>query len=184
MLPCSRTIFLFLIFLSCSVAVADSEERNPAQINGFGGAFLPIGIPGVIDSYPVAGVRLSHPLIGVDIEYGAWGFNANAVTMYNGSLSLRVDIPLDSLIDVFLGLGGSAYYYQRAPNANDPRITYEPQMVPGFHGLGGAFIKVTETIYLRSSFTYSVNPGHNLVADVGLTINFSGSNDSDSEDEN
>lgn len=135
------------------------------------GRFLPFGVVGVRDNYPMWGVMASHPSPLGQVEYQFYSAKAEGVTLYQGTLGLRWDFRLYDAADGFFGIGADAYYYQRKPTQ---RRDFEFVSSSGTDVKWGAYFPITDDLRLRSDFKFNMGPGKTFFVGIGFQYQWGG----------
>ena len=138
-----------------------------ADVSVSAGRFLPYGVVGVRDNYPMWGLFASHPSPLGLVEYGFLSARGEGVILYNGSLGLRWDFGIFDTLEGFFGFGANAFLYQRKRTT---RRTFEFTQTGGYYLGWGVFQPVSDAIRIRADFKFNSGPGRTLY--VGLGINF------------
>lgn len=131
------------------------------------GRFLPFGIVGVRDNYPMWGLFAAHPSPLGLIEYGFLSARGEGVILYNGSLGLRWDFGIFDVLEGFFSIGGNYFLYQRKRTT---RTTFEFQQTGGYYIGWGVFQPISDSLRVRADFKFNSGPGRTLY--VGLGLNF------------
>lgn len=181
-----RALFVFIIILNFSLNTfgaedeAEEDEEKPIPSHHewalLAGSLLPYGIPGVRDTYPFWGMKYSHPFQIWNLEYGLNLLNAKKVTLYQASLSVRLDFDLNELAYLIFYFGGDFTYYKRGPTlvwAPDlltvvRTIEYDYTSQFGGHAGLGVVSKISKTIQVRGDCKMGGNPGTTLIASIGI----------------
>ncbi len=170
----------------------DSLDVPPHhEISIFAGSLLPFGIPGVRQEYPNWGLRYVHPLQIWHTEYSMIAANAEGVTFFQGSLSIRYDLKLNELATFLVYVGVDLNLYKRSPTIVwTPDLTqqvdlieYDYNSVLGGH-VGLAMVTpISEFIHIRGDCKMAGNPGSMLFAEIGLVFWLGGKTKEDSTGE-
>lgn len=168
------SIFVLLVLTissSRSFAQEADQERNSEkspfqQRLGFGitaGTFLPYGIFGVRDQYPMWGVRFGHPFRIWRLEWAGLFAAAKGTEFYTGSLSIAFEAKVDDVLLIPF-LGGDIHYYTGITTTRDLpfRSTFG-----GHIGLSPTLI-VNDDLAARADIKYGFGPGNHLYVGVGL----------------
>lgn len=165
---------------------SSSEEKDEipqhSEIALHAGTLLPNGIPGVRDSYPIWGMRFTHPFQIWHVEYWLSSANAKGVTFYQASLALRLDWKLNELTNFIFYLGPDLTLYKRSPTivwSTDfsqqlDVIYYEYNSLLGGHGGIALVSPISSLVHLRGDCKMSFNPGATLMAALSLVFVFDG----------
>ncbi|NQZ01540.1 MAG: hypothetical protein HRT45_12830 [Bdellovibrionales bacterium] len=133
------------------------------------GRFLPFGVIGVRDNYPMWAIAGGIPsALGiVELEYG--NIQGEGVIWHQGSLGLRWDFDIFSALEGYLGIGANAIYYKRRRT-----ILREFDFVNagGYHLRWGVFQPVTDSFRIRADFKFNSNPGRTLYVGLGFNLRF------------
>jgi hypothetical protein len=135
------------------------------------GRFLPFGVVGVRDNYPMWSVSGGVPsALGiVELDYG--NFRANGVVWHQGSLGLRWDFDIFTAVEGYFGFGANAIYYKRL---RTELREYPYYTTGGWHLKWGVFQPVTDSFRLRADFKFNSNPGRTLYVGIGFNLRFGG----------
>lgn len=161
-----------------SYAQMQSEESGKSRFQqrrefGFhAGGFLPYGIYGVRDQYPMWGGRYGHPFRIWRLEWGGYFTSAKGVRLYNGSVSWTFDLDIYD-VKLLPFVGGDVYYYSGKTNIRTLPfvITYG-----GHIGLSPYFV-INNMWAMRADFKYNFSPGNSLYAGIGFAYSWAGSTD-------
>lgn len=130
------------------------------------GTFLPFGVTGVRDKYPMIGFYYSNEAFTAPkYEIGLFAANANEVTFYTASLSYKIDVQMYDTLEAFINFGLDAHYYKRKPGV----FTEYP-----FEGSGGAhfgfgtYHELSRNLLFRADFKFNFGPGKTFFAGIGL----------------
>jgi hypothetical protein len=179
-----RSIFFLMLIGLSTQAWSQGNNGRPSNPNGVAwdtmdyydatvtfGRFLPFGIVGVRDNYPMWGVMFSHPSPLGLVEYQFYRAKAEGVTIYSGVFGLRWDFSLYDAIDGFFGIGADAYYYQRKPTS---RREFDFVSSGGTDLKWGAYFPIADALRLRSDFKFNVGPGKTFFVGIGLQYRWGG----------
>lgn len=130
------------------------------------GSFLPYGVVGVRDKYPMVGFYYSNKAFTAPKwELGMFSAKANNVTFYTGSLSYKIDVNMYDTLEAFINFGVDYHYYKRKPGV----FTEYP-----FTGAGGAhfgfgtYHALSRNTLIRADFKFNFGPGKTFFAGIGL----------------
>jgi hypothetical protein len=163
---------LCAVFIAGSLAYAQEEGKDDhgPKIHGWEygvhtGPLLPNQITGVTEIMPMWGARVSFPSRKAMIEVGLSNARAYGITMYDGSLSYRGDVTVESLTGIFyLGLD-----FNHITDA-----TGSTQMVGGGHVGAGLMTLIGDSLWFRTDMKFNVNPGTSLYIGFGLVFRMPG----------
>lgn len=164
-----RTLFLFLsLMVSClpTAFAQDSKDAGPSQLGAFVGNLLPNGVPGVEEITPLWGIRYSYPLAKMVYAEGGGIFgNSGGVKWQSAFASLRMDIPLETLV-AFAMLGLDVTRYEVAPE--------EPSNIGGGHAGGGLMSQIGGNVWARFDMKLNSKPGTSLYFALGIVFELGG----------
>ena len=169
---CAILVLTFVFFIPSIGLAAESEEEKDSDKNqfqqrlGYGltvGTFLPYGIFGVRDQYPMWGFRFGHPFRIWRLEWGFLNANAKGVTWYSGSLSVALEAKVDDIL--LIPFFGVDYHYYSGRTAT--------QTVPFFSTFGGHIgmsptVMLSDELAARADVKYGFGPGNHLYVGVGF----------------
>lgn len=138
-----------------------------ADVSVSAGRFLPFGIAGVTDNYPMWGIFAAHPSVLGLVEYEFLSARGEGVILYNGTLGLRWDFGIFDALEGFFGFGANYFLYQRKRTT---RSTFEFRQTGGYCLKWGVFQPISDALRLRADFKFNSGPGRTLY--VGLGLNF------------
>ncbi len=128
------------------------------------GSFLPNQIDGITEILPMWGARYGIKTKRGFIEAGADFSKAMGTRFTTASLSIRGDIPVQSLVGhVSLGLD----LHQVIPPGSDG-TTY----LGGGHVGGGIMSLIGGDVWFRSDMKFNINPGTSLYIGFGFLFRF------------
>jgi hypothetical protein len=164
-------ILIFLLCLSPLAAWAqdqgkeDLTGKNEKYEAGFQlGNLLPHEINGVTEILGVGGVRAGYRLS--PFTYAEASFitgNGNGVQWKNGSVDVRMDIPVENLVGfAYIGADGVNYTDNTGGNST----------VFGGHVGGGIQALLTGHLWFRGDMAFGFSPGQTLFIGFGLTFRF------------
>lgn len=168
-----RLLYIFLIWFLLSVAVSPTWAQTPSEKQDYGfemgahlGKLLPNQIGGVTEIVPQWGFRTgwatgSHSAM----EVGAIMGKGEGADWTNASVSLRMDIPIETLTGIAL-IGIDVTHYQ---GVNTPKKTFG-----GGHIGGGIMALIADELWFRSDMKFNVNPGTSLYFGFGFLLRFAG----------
>lgn len=123
------------------------------------GTFLPNQIEGVTELLPMWGLKYGFPARKGVVEVGALSAQSMGVSYQNVSLSLRGNIPVDTMVGiVFLGIDGNYY--------SAPQQPYK--LAFGGHFGGGIATHLGDVVWFRADMKFNVNPGTSLYFGFGF----------------
>lgn len=130
------------------------------------GVFLPFGVVGVRDSYPMIGLYYSNKAFTAPkYEIGLFSANAKGVSFYTGSLGYKIDAKLYETLEGFLNFGIDAHYYKRKAGTF---TEYDFVSTGGAHVGFGIYHQLGPNLYIRWDVKMNFGPGK--TAFVGLSI--------------
>jgi len=162
-------LFLTVFFQSVQAQNSGSQEDATGAnvISEFGlssGKILPNQIPGMTEIIGLGGFRFGYRVAPrVFIEGGASTGNGEGVRYKNGFLSLRADIPVETIVGTVFA-GGDVIHYEG--------VGREVKTFGGGHVGGGVLALLGGTVWFRSNMKFVVNPGTSMYIDFGLTFRF------------
>lgn len=170
----SLTIISFNLGLGglSSVAWGQQEEAIPGQnvsfeFSGQLGNVLPNQVPGVTEITPQWGVRTGFRTSKKGfVEVGGTAGKGSGVSWSDLSLSLRMDIPVETIMG-FTYLGGDLISYE-APSHGARKF------FGGGHVGGGVMSLVGDAIWFRADMKFNINPGTSLFIGAGFMLRFGG----------
>ncbi len=138
------------------------------ELGFHGGSFLPDQIEGVTEIMRFWGLRGglrtgSKSFLEVGTSYGSPA-DENNVDWLDLSLSLRWDIPLDSVVGITF-IGGDAHYYR--PDNKTSR-----QLYGGGHFGAGVQSLIGGVVWFRGELKFNVHPGTSMHINFGLSFRF------------
>jgi hypothetical protein len=129
-----------------------------------GGQILPNQIPGMTEIIGLGGARLGFRMAPrVFLETGFLTGNGEGVEYKNIFGSVRVDIPVETLVGVVF-LGGDAINYKG--------VDKDLKTFGGAHVGGGVQALLGGSVWFRSNMKFNVNPGTAMIIDFGLSFRF------------
>ncbi|MFK8138919.1 MAG: hypothetical protein AB8E15_11200 [Bdellovibrionales bacterium] len=176
-----RIIFSILILLS-TFSLRSQEEDNSIRPE-FGiipGTFLPFGIVGVRDQYPMVAMYYSNKAFTAPKwELGLFATNSKGVNFYSGSLSYKIDLNFYDALEMFINFGVDAHYYRRKATVS---TEFDFFATGGAHIGFGTYHEWSKNLYLRSDFKFNFGPGKNFFAGLGLVRRWDPSSDDDNDE--
>ncbi len=166
-----RTILAIAIFFCASANVRAAEEAAASQVYNaafeFGpqmGNILPNQIDGVTEIHPQWGVWTGFGLGGdTTMEFLINAGNGNNVEWSQGSASLRMDFPVETLVG-FAYIGADATHFKGSGKAK--------KLFGGGHVGGGFLTVISRDLWFRVDMKFNVNPGTSLYISSGFIFRF------------
>ncbi len=164
-------VIVLVLFFSTHKSFAQSEDKgietgaNVGSEWGFHiGSLLPNQIEGIEEILPRWGMRYGLRTGRGFIEGGAEFSKALGARFSTLSISLRGDIPVQTLVaQVFIGMD---LHQVVAPTATE--TTY----LGGGHVGGGIMALIGGDVWFRSDMKFSINPGTSLYIGFGFIFRF------------
>ncbi len=163
------TLVILLVFAS-SIASAQEESADLTGINvgsevGFHvGRLLPDQINGLTEIISGWGVKYGMKTSRGFIEIGGNFHNGEGSNYNTVSLSMRGDIPVESLVaEVFGGID--------IAQISTP-LMGESSYLGGGHVGGGIMALIGGDVWFRSDMKFNINPGTSLYIGFGFVIRF------------
>jgi hypothetical protein len=158
--------FILLGFSSGAFAQDGSGGGNISQLHLFIGKALPSGIDNVEEIFSLGGLRYSMNL-GSDphsfAEFGGVGGNSSGVKWQNAFASVRMDVPIETLIALaYVGIDYTRY---------EPETEKAKQAFGGHVG-GGLMSLIGGESYVRFDMKLNSGPGTSLFFSLGLMFQF------------
>lgn len=167
-------ITLFFAILGTAQAQPDEaslEESKKAEAGadvGYEAGFLlgnllPNQVSGVTEITGVGGIRGGYRI-------GKSGFAESTIVMGNGygaewknvAVSMRMDIPVETLVGFVYG-GPDIYYYKGAGSSSN-------RMIFGGHVGGGVQALVGGDVWFRADMKFGMSPGTSLMINAGFVF--------------
>ncbi|MBX7231694.1 MAG: hypothetical protein K1X29_06375 [Bdellovibrionales bacterium] len=173
-------IIVLLLWHSISYAQEESNIKKDElgqnvswELNGHLGNLLPNQIEGVTEITGLGGIR-SGFRTGQNsfAEMGFMAGNGNNVKWKNLDFSLRMDVPIESMV-AFAYIGPDLTYYQAADTSNSSGMT-SPKLTFGGHAGGGIQTLIGGITWFRADMKFSVSPGTSLYIGFGFSFRFPG----------
>jgi len=168
-------IWHFLLVLLWFISVPSLGQNQKAEdVTGAnvayefgvsGGQILPNQIPGMPEIIGLGGARGGFRLgQRVFAESSFATGNGEGVEYRNLSVSVRTDIPVETIVGVVF-LGGDITHYQG--------VGKSAKTFGGGHVGGGVQALLGGNVWFRSNMKFTINPGTSMYIDFGLTFRFS-----------
>lgn len=165
----ARWLLFFAIFLSKG-ASGQQTGFDPTGANVVyeftpsGGQILPHQVPGMTEIIGLGGARFGFRMAPrVFFESGFLSGNGEGVEYRNFFGSVRVDIPIETLVGVVF-LGGDALNYRG--------VRKDLKTFGGGHVGGGVQALLGGNVWFRSNMKFNINPGTAMIIDFGLSFRF------------
>ena len=171
-----------LIFCSALSRAQNTQKKAPASNNFITwnnmdyadvsvtlGRFLPFGVVGVRDNYPMWGLNFAHPTVLGSLEWDFYSLRGEGVILYNGGLGLRWDFGVFNAIDGFFGFAANVFHYKRLRTT---RRTFPFYTSGGWALKWGVFQPITDDFRLRADFKFNSGPGRTLYTGIGFNVKF------------
>lgn len=177
----SVTIFIGLFLGLISVAQAQPDEGDledggkkaeagsnvGIEAGFFLGNLLPNQVAGVTEITGVGGVRGGYRMGKTSFAEGALAMgNGYGAEWKNVSVSLRMDIPVETLVGFVYG-GPDIYYYKGATSSSN-------RMIFGGHVGGGIQALISGDVWFRADMKFGMSPGTSLLINAGFVFRMPG----------
>jgi hypothetical protein len=163
----ARTVLTILLLVNLAFAQADGPSGGiPNEFSIFTGRVLPNGVDGATEIFSISGLRYSRAFS--DKGHGFWEVGANfgnsaGVEWKAGSASLRMDVPIETLVG-FTYIGADFTQYTGVGVAE--------QSKGGAHVGGGMMTNIGGATSLRFDMKLTSKPGTFLFFGLGLSWAF------------
>ena len=169
-------VFIYSFDIYSQQNLNDSNEEKSSHVinyldfNSFElgadlGTLLPQGIRGLNDNYPVAGLWFTQPTAYGGVEYSLHSSKAKGVSLYDGSVSLRVDFSVFDIVEGFMKLGFHGVQYETENIVGkDPSWTNTFGSHIGF----GSYLQFGGPILGRVDFKFGFGPGNTMILTAGI----------------
>ena len=156
--------FIIAIFCAASPGFAQQPQNPGEEKYGFEwgahtGPLLPNQFEGVTEIMPGWGVRVGFPNRKAYIEVGGFAARAYGVSIYNGSISYRGDVTVETLTGIFY-IGLDAYHITPAEQTG--------HLDGGGHIGAGLMTVISDVAWFRADMKLNINPGTALYIGFGL----------------
>ncbi len=136
-------------------------DSSVYEWGGHFGYLLPQSIVGVRENYPLVGTWFSHPTAYGSFEYNLSTINSAGVSLYDLSLSLRIDFRVFDIFEGYLRLGAQGVHY-RPEGSSDFATSY------GSHLGFGNYIQFAGPYWGRVDFKFGFGPGNTMIITTGV----------------
>ncbi|HEX4924684.1 MAG TPA: hypothetical protein VFV50_11380 [Bdellovibrionales bacterium] len=158
-----RALFIALLLVA-SPAFAQQpelEKKIGFEWSVHTGPLLPNQIEQVTEIMPMWGARVGFPNRNAFVEVGATSARAYGTSLYNGHISYRGDITVESLTGIFYA--GLDLYHITPPEQS-------ARTEGGGHIGAGLMTLIGDVAWFRADMKFNINPGTALY--IGFGINF------------
>jgi hypothetical protein len=167
-------IFLFIFAAVCISSQAsaqnpDSEKKEYGFEWGLHtGPLLPNQLEGVTEIMPTWGGQIAFPNRKAFIEIGATSSRAYGTTLYNGYVSYRGDVVVDTLTGIFYA-GLDLHHITPSEQTG--------QVYGGGHVGAGLMTVISDVAWFRADMKLNLNPGTALYIGFGIQFRLPESED-------
>jgi hypothetical protein len=165
---------LISVFMFSLGAAAQQDQEDPnEQKYGFEwgihtGPLLPNQVEDVTEIMPTWGVRVGIPHRKATVEVGANSSRAYGTTIYDGFVSYRGDIVVESLTGIFYA--GLDLYHLTPPESSG-------RVEGGGHIGAGLMTIIGDVAWFRADMKFNINPGTALYIGFGVVFRLPESQD-------
>ncbi|MEO0335524.1 MAG: hypothetical protein AAF202_03985 [Pseudomonadota bacterium] len=168
----STSLIWFFGFGMAPLALAQGQQGGEDvtgsnvvyEVTPSGGQILPNQIPGMTEIIGLGGARFGFRVAPrVFVETGLLAGNGEGVLYRNLFSSVRVDIPIETLVGVVFG-GVDAINYEG--------VDKDLKTFGAAHVGGGVQALLGGNVWFRSNMKFNVNPGTAMIIDFGLSFRF------------
>lgn len=157
-----RLLFALLLVASPSFAQQPEQDKKIGFEWGLHtGPLLPNQIEQVTEIMPMWGARVGFPNRNAMVEIGATSARAYGTSLYNGHISYRGDITVESLTGIFYA--GLDLYHITPPEQSG-------RTEGGGHVGAGLMTLIGDVAWFRADMKFNINPGTALYIGFGITF--------------
>lgn len=163
----------FLLFVSlffCNTllpeAFGQTNTTSSTEFSVQAGPFLPTRIPGVTETLPFSGIRISQGIKSFRPEWTLFHGRSQGVIYYLSHLSVRNWLDRDSF-KLFWMAGLNISLYQRAPRET---TSFAFTRASGFHFGFGILTTIAKHLDLRADFYFHNTPGYSGLLMLGFSV--------------
>ncbi|MEQ1876261.1 MAG: hypothetical protein ABL958_06420 [Bdellovibrionia bacterium] len=159
-----RWAFIIMVFCASTQGFAQTPVDPDKEKYGYEwglhtGPLLPNQFENVTEIMPGWGARVGFPQRKAFVEIGGFAARAYGVSIYNGSISYRGDVTVDTLTGIFYA-GLDVYHITPADQTG--------HMDGGGHIGAGLMTIIGDVAWFRADMKFNINPATALYIGFGL----------------